>query len=888
MQYLDHGAFGGLPDSVSKSQATIHNLIESDPHDFFERKYVDALLHSKKVLASFLGVDVDGLVLVGGATHALNVVIQSQKFSTGDEILTTNFAYSSIKLLLDSVASRDGANVVVAQIPFPVASCQEVTDSLLAHVTDRTRIAVIDHVPSRTGLVLPIKEIVSGLKARGVETVVDGAHAPGMFPLDIPSTDAPYYVGNCHKWMCAPRGIGFLYMREDRRDVTKPLVIARSPHAANAHKCSALQNQFDWLGTFDPSAFLTIPKAIEFLQTALPGGHGAMFERNHRLALAARDVFCRRLNLPLPTPDHMIGTMVSIPLPDSPEPECKGMTSIQKFLWEQHWTEIPIYPWPAHPKRMLRISVQLYNSLDQYKKLAENVAAYLQLEKQGVEIFLRSDHAFPTLEGCNEDADKMQNGYCDPLVKIDTCTSGVSQRLPLPRKAADDIRWPSFDVLSRLSMDRILYSGGFLKEPPSLLFPTAETEYGQYFPSTDWEEFGNLETEKARLTYTLARYPCRGIPSASLPLIDNLLSNHCVLEGWSSHLCELLKDQGVAFLTQSLHDVRDWKDSNTLPTYETNTQSATLSSSLWKRALESISRNLQNPEKSIQESIIAFIQIHAFLKDPIDGLRRCFNLQLDIFVDLLAELQKQTAKDPLIDSAQESETVLAQLAQESSFLAIPKIRKVAYLHFSGHQQLPYAYVTVRKLHRTELCTPSRVLEIARELLANTAEQGSCEVAPITVTYQPAVQALERRLKVIVDGNNRFMAILLLQFLSYRKLAGDDAEIQLFFRKHEYNEQWHSELKEVLKALTQQKALSNLLQEHVNPLRYFKSVVRIPALVVQEAEFHTILTTSKTEGGRNILLQPAQQTICAISSSVAINPKGQSHGRPRGYCPLPLR
>lgn len=884
MQYLDHGAFGGLPDSVSKSQTTTRHLIESDPHDFFERKYVESLLYSKKVLASFIGVDVDGLVLVGGATHALNVVIKSRHFSPGDEILTLNSAYSSIKLLLDSVASRDGANVVVAEVPFPVSSCLDVIDCLLAHVTDRTRIAVIDHVPSRTGLVLPIKEIVSSLEARGVETIVDGAHASGMFPLDIQSINAPYYVGNCHKWMCAPRGIGFLYMRKDRRDSTKPLVIARSPHAANSHKRSALENQFDWLGTFDPSAFLTIPKSVEFLQTAVPGGHGAMFERNHRLALAAREILCHRLNIALPTPDHMIGTMVSMPLPDSLEPECKGMTSIQKYLWEQHQTEVPIYPWPAHPKRLLRISVQLYNSLDQYQQLAENIAVFLNLKKQSMENAPFSHQ--PTFAGRKADPHKKQNGSCDPLVRIDSHTSQVSQRLPLPRKLVDDIRWPSFSTLGRLSMDRIVYSGGCLEDPPFLLFPTAETENGQYFPSIDWEQFGNVELEKPRLTYTLTRYPERGIPLASLSLIDNLLSKNCVLKEWSSHLCELLKEQGVSFLTQSLRDLEQPQNSNTLPTYETRAESAILSSSLWKRSLEIISRHLQQPGKVNKEFIQAFLQIHAFLKDPIDGLRRCFDQQLEIFLDLWTQLQTRTANGSPINSVQE--TVLAQLAQESSFLAIPKIRKVAYLHFSSHQQLPYVYVTQRKLHRTELSTPPRVLEIAQELLMITVERGICDVAPITVTYRPAVQELGRRIKVIVDGNNRFMAIILLQFLSYGNLAGDDFSIQLFLRKHGYNEQWHSELREVLELLTQHKTLSGLIQEHLNPLHYFRDVTRVPALVVQEAEFHTILTTSKAEERGNLLLQPAQQTICAISSSVAIKAKGQSHGRPQGFHPLPLR
>src|SRR5579859_206092 len=237
------------------TQAEIKRAIEADPHDFFERRYPAAIEGAKTALAKFVNADVGGLVLMTGTIQAINVVVQSQKFEVGDEILTSHM-YSSVKMLLDFMAKRDRANVVIADFPYPVRTKGGIFENIMSSVTDRTKFALIDHVPSRTGIIFPVEELVVALGAKGIDTLVDGAHVPGMIPLDISKINAAYYVGNCHKWMCTPRGVGFIHIRADRVDRIKPLVIARSPHSANSTLHDTLQHQFDWQGTFDYSAWL--------------------------------------------------------------------------------------------------------------------------------------------------------------------------------------------------------------------------------------------------------------------------------------------------------------------------------------------------------------------------------------------------------------------------------------------------------------------------------------------------------------------------------------------------------------------------------------------------------------------------------------------------------
>jgi isopenicillin-N epimerase len=294
----------------------------------------------------------------------------------GDELLVTDHTYNACRNAVNFTAGRAGARVVVAEIPFPISAAATVTERVLEKATARTRLAILDHITSQTGLVFPIQKIVAELAKRGL---VDGAHAPGMVPLDLQSLGAAYYTGNCHKWICAPKGTGFLHVRDDRQEIVRPLSIS---HGANSLRTdrSRFQIEFGWTGTTDLSAFLSVPEALRVMGGLLPGGWPELMQRNRSLALAARKLLGDGLDTPLPCPDEMIGTLASIPIPDATGVQTLSplyLDPLQDRLLEGHGIEVPFIPWPAWPKRLLRVSAQLYNSLPQYERLSRVLKAEL-------------------------------------------------------------------------------------------------------------------------------------------------------------------------------------------------------------------------------------------------------------------------------------------------------------------------------------------------------------------------------------------------------------------------------------------------------------------------------------------------------------------------------
>jgi len=371
--FLNHGSFGSCPRPVLDFQRRIRDRLERQPVQFFVRDLERLLDEARGALAEFLGADAAELVFVPNATSGVNSVLRSLRFKRGDELLVTNHEYNACRNALDFVAGRAGARVVVAEVPFPLDEAKEVVDAVLSRVTARTRLALLDHVTSQTGLVLPIQQLVKRLAERGVDALVDGAHAPGMVPVNLRKLGATYYAGNCHKWICAPKGAGFLHVRRARQKSIRPLSIS---HGANSPRTdrSRFLIEFGWTGTWDPSACLSVPEALRFVGSLLPGGWPAVMRRNRRLALAARKIICKTLRIDLPCPDELIGSLASIPLPDAlddkPSSSPLYLDPLQDKLLAKDGIELPIIPWPAPPKRLLRVSAQLYNSLPQYERLA--------------------------------------------------------------------------------------------------------------------------------------------------------------------------------------------------------------------------------------------------------------------------------------------------------------------------------------------------------------------------------------------------------------------------------------------------------------------------------------------------------------------------------------
>ncbi len=367
--FLNHGSFGATPRVVLEKQSEFRAQMEREPVRFFVRELEPLLDDARRTLASFLGADPEGLAFVPNATAGVNAVLRSLDLDKFDELLVTNQEYNACRNALEYVAGISGAKVVVVELPFPIESPDVVLERVLEKVTDRTRLLLIDHITSQTALILPIERIVKELAARGIDTLVDGAHAAGFVPLDLHEIGAAYYTGNLHKWVCAPKGAAFLYVRENRRRGIRPVSIS---HGANSQRTdrSRFLLEFDWTGTNDPSAWLCVPAALAFMQQH--GGWPEVMRRNHALVLLGRDLLCDALKIPPPAPDAMLGAMAAVPLPDGmayPAAIIPADPLQDKLLFE-HNIEVPITPWPEPPKRVLRISAQLYNELADYEKLA--------------------------------------------------------------------------------------------------------------------------------------------------------------------------------------------------------------------------------------------------------------------------------------------------------------------------------------------------------------------------------------------------------------------------------------------------------------------------------------------------------------------------------------
>lgn len=374
--FLNHGSFGATPRVVLEKQSELRAQMEREPVRFFVRELEPLLDEARRTLAAFLGADAEGLAFVPNATAGVNAVLRSLDLDKFDELLVTNQEYNACRNALDYVAAISGAKVVVADIPFPIDSPDVVLARILEKVSDRTRLLLIDHITSQTALILPVERIVKELAARGVDTLIDGAHAAGFVPLDLREIGAAYYTGNLHKWVCAPKGAAFLYVRENRRRGIRPVSIS---HGANSQRTdrSRFLLEFDWTGTDDPTAWLCVPAALAFMDQH--GGWPDVMRRNHALALLGRDRLCDALGIPAPAPDAMLGAMAAVPLPDGmPYPAAIiPADPLQDKLLFEHNIEVPITPWPEPPKRVLRISAQLYNELGEYERLAAVLRAEL-------------------------------------------------------------------------------------------------------------------------------------------------------------------------------------------------------------------------------------------------------------------------------------------------------------------------------------------------------------------------------------------------------------------------------------------------------------------------------------------------------------------------------
>ncbi|HRI62857.1 MAG TPA: aminotransferase class V-fold PLP-dependent enzyme [Polyangium sp.] len=392
--FLNHGSFGACPKPVLDVQSEFRAQLERQPVRFFLRESEKLLGAAFDALGQVLGANPEDLAFMSNATAGVNTVLRSLQFAPGDEILITDHGYNACNNAVRFVAEKSGARVVVVPFPYPITNPDEIVEAILAQVTPgKTKLALFDHITSPTAIVLPIEKIVPALHERGVDSLIDGAHAPGMVPVDLNALGAAYYAGNCHKWLCAPKGAAFLHVRKDKQQANddQPLIRPLSiSHGANAKlgKHKRFRLEFDWTGTDDPTAWLSIPAAIRFLTDLLPGGLAGLREYNHALAVAARRHLCATFNTPPPVPDSMIGSLATIVLPEMSAEVAGpndhfGISVLQERLFTRHSIEVPIIVtspqlvnWPA---RFVRISAQIYNDPEDYRRLGQAILTEIKV-----------------------------------------------------------------------------------------------------------------------------------------------------------------------------------------------------------------------------------------------------------------------------------------------------------------------------------------------------------------------------------------------------------------------------------------------------------------------------------------------------------------------------
>ncbi|MGA8709188.1 MAG: aminotransferase class V-fold PLP-dependent enzyme [Steroidobacteraceae bacterium] len=360
--YLNHGSYGACPSPVLAAQSALRLEMERELVDFMNGALPARLKAARQPLGSFVGADPADLVFVTNATMGVNAVLRSLPFGPDDELLVTSHTYNACRMTVNYVAARSGVRIVVADLPFPCRHDDDIVAAILERVSPRTRLALIDHVTSPTALVLPLARLVRELESRGVDTLVDGAHAPGMVRVALDELGAAYYTGNAHKWMCAPKGAAFLHVRRNRQAALHPTVIS---HGYD----SGFQTEFDWTGTCDPTAWLCIPEAIRFMGGLLPGGWPEVMTSNRALVLRARRMLFESLRVEAPCPESMIGTMATIPLPKFAAGSLgAGLDADGLHDWfRRRGVELWFHP---QPFPICRISAQLYNDFGQFERLA--------------------------------------------------------------------------------------------------------------------------------------------------------------------------------------------------------------------------------------------------------------------------------------------------------------------------------------------------------------------------------------------------------------------------------------------------------------------------------------------------------------------------------------
>ncbi|HSU05405.1 MAG TPA: aminotransferase class V-fold PLP-dependent enzyme [Acetobacteraceae bacterium] len=362
---VNHGSFGATPRVVLAVQDDWRRRMEAQPSRFMRVVLPDALRAAADRLARFMSADGKDLAFLDNATTGCNAVIRSLQLKPGDEVLVLTHGYGAVRNTVRYVTELVGARMTEAAVPFPNPSADTVVAALSEAITPHTRLAVLDHITSPSALVLPLARMIAACHARGVPVLVDGAHGPGQVDINLSTLGADWYVGNCHKWLCAPKGSAFIWAAPDRQDGLHPVTIS---HGYG----KGFLEEFDWTGTRDFSAFLATPAAIDFHHRI---GGPALRARNIALAAEATAMIARRLNTEKGAAGDLAGSMGVVRLPLTGDVSAERARELRARLLEAR-TDVPLHAQAGGI--WLRLSAHAYNEMTDYEKLAEIIARVLR------------------------------------------------------------------------------------------------------------------------------------------------------------------------------------------------------------------------------------------------------------------------------------------------------------------------------------------------------------------------------------------------------------------------------------------------------------------------------------------------------------------------------
>lgn len=357
--FLNHGSYGATPRDVIAEQDRWRERMERHPTGFMTYELPTALREAAAQLATFVGCNGMDLAFVENATAGCNAVLNSLSLSAGDEILVTDHGYAAVRNAAEHVARKTGARIVEAKIAFPTTGSKQIVDAVASQLDPRTRIVILDHITSPTAVVFPIRELASLCRGAGASVLIDGAHGPGMLSLDISSIGADWYVGNCHKWLMAPKGSAFLWTDQKWQREIHPLAIS---HGYGLGYTA----EFDWIGTCDPSAWLSVPAAINFHMQL---GGPSLRERNIELACESATRIAFLWKTERGSPDDLTGSMATVRLPISGAATIERANELRAWLFKTHRIELAVIP--VARSLWARISAQAYNEPADYQRLLE-------------------------------------------------------------------------------------------------------------------------------------------------------------------------------------------------------------------------------------------------------------------------------------------------------------------------------------------------------------------------------------------------------------------------------------------------------------------------------------------------------------------------------------